>query len=245
MIRDQAQVRRNVTLCEVERRANVCQLEKMKLSERVDLIDRKLNELYPSPPIPLEHKDPFTLLIAVLLSAQCTDARVNKVTPELFSLADNPFDMSRQSVEAINQIVRPCGLAPRKAQAIQGLSEILLSKHEGEVPSTFDELEELPGVGHKTASVVMTQAFGHPAFPVDTHIHRLAQRWKLTNGKSVTQTEKDLKRHFPKERWNKVHLQIIYYGREHCQAHACHGLECMICKACFPERKKKVKTRKA
>ena len=217
----------------------------MKLSERVDLIDRKLNELYPSPPIPLEHKDPFTLLVAVLLSAQCTDARVNKVTPELFSLADNPFDMSRQSVEAINQIVRPCGLAPRKAQAIQGLSEILLSKHEGEVPSTFDELEELPGVGHKTASVVMTQAFGHPAFPVDTHIHRLAQRWKLTNGKSVTQTEKDLKRHFPKERWNKVHLQIIYYGREHCQAHACHGLECMICKACFPERKKKVKTRKA
>lgn len=217
----------------------------MKLSERVDLIDRKLNELYPSPPIPLEHKDPFTLLVAVLLSAQCTDARVNKVTPELFSLADNPFDMSRQSVEAINQIVRPCGLAPRKAQAIQGLSEILLSKHEGEVPSTFDELEELPGVGHKTASVVMTQAFGHPAFPVDTHIHRLAQRWKLTNGKSVTQTEKDLKRHFPKERWNKVHLQIIYYGREHCQAHACHGLECMICKACFPERKRQVKTRKA
>ncbi len=217
----------------------------MKLSERVDLIDCKLNELYPSPPIPLEHKDPFTLLVAVLLSAQCTDARVNKVTPELFSLADNPFDMSRQSVEAINQIVRPCGLAPRKAQAIKGLSEILLSKHEGEVPSTFDELEELPGVGHKTASVVMTQAFGHPAFPVDTHIHRLAQRWKLTNGKSVTQTEKDLKRRFPKERWNKVHLQIIYYGREHCQAHACHGLECMICKACFPERKKKVKTRKA
>ena len=245
MIRDQAQVRRNVALCGVERRANVCQLEKMKLSERVDLIDRKLNELYPSPPIPLEHKDPFTLLVAVLLSAQCTDARVNKVTPELFSLADNPFDMSRQSVEAINQIVRPCGLAPRKAQAIQGLSEILLSKHEGEVPSTFDELEELPGVGHKTASVVMTQAFGHPAFPVDTHIHRLAQRWKLTNGKSVTQTEKDLKRHFPKERWNKLHLQIIYYGREHCQAHACHGLECMICKACFPERKRQVKTRKA
>ena len=217
----------------------------MKLSERLDLIDRKLNELYPSPPIPLEHKDPFTLLVAVLLSAQCTDARVNKVTPELFSLADNPFDMSRQSVEAINQIVRPCGLAPRKAQAIQGLSEILLRKHEGQVPSTFDELEELPGVGHKTASVVMTQAFGHPAFPVDTHIHRLAQRWKLTNGKSVTQTEKDLKRHFPKERWNKLHLQIIYYGREHCQAHACHGLECMICKACFPERKRQVKTRKA
>lgn len=245
MIGDKAQVRRNVTLCRVERQANVCQIKNMKLSERVDLIDCKLNELYPSPPIPLEHKDPFTLLVAVLLSAQCTDARVNKVTPELFSLADNPFDMSKQSVEAINQIVRPCGLAPRKAQAIQGLSEILLSKHEGEVPSTFDELEELPGVGHKTASVVMTQAFGHPAFPVDTHIHRLAQRWKLTNGKSVTQTEKDLKRHFPKERWNKLHLQIIYYGREHCQAHACHGLGCMICKACFPERKRQVKTRKA
>jgi endonuclease-3 len=245
MIGDKAQVRRNVTLCRVERQANVCQIENMKLSERVDLIDCKLNELYPSPPIPLEHKDPFTLLVAVLLSAQCTDARVNKVTPELFSLADNPFDMSKQSVEAINQIVRPCGLAPRKAQAIKGLSEILLSKHEGEVPSTLDELEELPGVGHKTASVVMTQAFGHPTFPVDTHIHRLAQRWKLTNGKSVTQTEKDLKRHFPKERWNKLHLQIIYYGREHCQAHTCHGLGCMICKACFPERKRQVKTRKA
>ena len=217
----------------------------MNLSERVDFIDRMLNELYPSPPIPLDHKDPFTLLVAVLLSAQCTDARVNKVTPELFALADNPLGMSSQTVETINKIVRPCGLAPRKAQAIQGLSEILLRKHTGRVPSTFEELEELPGVGHKTASVVMTQAFGHSAFPVDTHIHRLAQRWKLTNGKSVTQTEKDLKRHFPRERWNKLHLQIIYYAREHCQAHACHGMECMICKACFPERKRKVKTRKA
>jgi endonuclease III len=217
----------------------------MKLSERVDWIDRTLNELYPAPPIPLDHKDPFTLLVAVLLSAQCTDARVNKVTPELFALADNPLKMSGQTVKTINKIVRPCGLAPRKAQAIQGLSEILLRKHAGKVPSTFEELEELPGVGHKTASVVMTQAFGHAAFPVDTHIHRLAQRWKLTNGKSVTQTEKDLKRHFPKERWNKLHLQIIYYGREHCQAHACHGMECMICKVCFPERKRKVKTRKA
>ena len=237
--RNQGQVRRNVSLCEVERQANLCQLDIMKLSERVNLIDRKLDVLYPSPPIPLDHKDPFTLLVAVLLSAQCTDARVNKVTPQLFSLADNPFDMSKQSVESIDQIVRPCGLAPRKAKAIHGLSEILLSKHGGEVPSNFDELEELPGVGHKTASVVMTQAFGHPAFPVDTHIHRLAQRWKLTNGKSVTQTEKDLKRHFPKERWNKVHLQIIYYGREHCQAHACHGLECMICKACFRRERKR------
>lgn len=217
----------------------------MKLRERVDWIDRTLDELYPAPPIPLDHKDPFTLLVAVLLSAQCTDARVNKVTPELFALADNPFDMSKQTVEAINQIVRPCGLAPRKAQAIQGLSEILLQKHEGAVPSTFEGLEELPGVGHKTASVVMTQAFGHPAFPVDTHIHRLAQRWKLTSGKNVTQTEKDLKRHFPKERWNKLHLQIIYYAREYCQAHACHGMECLICKSCFPERKRKLKTKKA
>ena len=148
-------------------------------------------------------------------------------------------------MEAINEIVRPCGLAPRKAKAIQGLSGILIDKHGGSVPSTFDELEELPGVGHKTASVVMTQAFGHSTFPVDTHIHRLAQRWKLTNGKNVTQTEKDLKKLFPKERWNKLHLQIIYYGREHCQAHACHGMECMICKACFPVRKNKVKTKKA
>ena len=217
----------------------------MKLRERVDWIDRTLDELYPAPPIPLDHNDPFTLLVAVLLSAQCTDARVNKVTPELFALADNPFDMSKKTVEAINQIVRPCGLAPRKAQAILGLSEILLQKHEGAVPSTFEELEELPGVGHKTASVVMTQAFGHPAFPVDTHIHRLAQRWKLTSGKNVTQTEKDLKRHFPKERWNKLHLQIIYYAREYCQAHACHGMECLICKSCFPERKRKLKTKKA
>ena len=208
-------------------------------------IDRILNELYPNPPIPLAHKDPYTLLIAVLLSAQCTDARVNKITPKLFELADNPLEMSRQTTEAINEVVRPCGLAPRKAQAIHGLSGILIDKHGGSVPSTFDELEELPGVGHKTASVVMTQAFDHFAFPVDTHIHRLAQRWKLTNGKSVIQTEKDLKRLFPKERWNKLHLQIIYYGREHCQAHACHGMECIICKVCFPQRKNKVKTKKA
>jgi endonuclease-3 len=217
----------------------------MKLGGRINLIDRILNELYPDPPIPLDHKDPYTLLVAVLLSAQCTDARVNKVTPGLFVLADNPLTMSKKTVEAINGIVRPCGLAPRKAQAIHGLSKILIEKYGGAVPSTFEELEELPGVGHKTASVVMTQAFGHLAFPVDTHIHRLAQRWKLTNGKSVTQTEKDLKRHFPKERWNKLHLQIIYYGREHCPAHACHGMECVICKTCFPERKSKIKTRKA
>ncbi len=220
-------------------------LKRMRLKERANQIDHMLNELYPDPAIPLDHKDPYTLLVAVLLSAQCTDARVNKVTPKLFALADNPQTMSGKTVESINEIVRPCGLAPRKAQAIHGLSEILIEKHGGEVPSSFDELEELPGVGHKTASVVMIQAFGRPAFPVDTHIHRLAQRWKLTNGKNVIQTEKDLKRLFPKERWNKLHLQIIYYGREHCQAHACHGLECRICKACFPDRKSKVKTKKA
>ena len=217
----------------------------MRLKERIEFIDKKLDELYPNPPIPLDHSDPYTLLIAVLLSAQCTDARVNKVTPELFRLANTPQKMAFKSVDKINEIVRPCGLAPRKANAIHGLSEILLEKYNGSVPNTFDALEELPGVGHKTASVVMSQAFGYPSFPVDTHIHRLAQRWKLTNGKSVTQTEKDLKRHFPKKRWNQLHLQIIYYARELCPAHACHGLECIICKTCFPTRKSKVKTQKA
>ncbi len=217
----------------------------MKLQERVEFIERKLHELYPEPPIPLEHSDPFTLLIAVLLSAQCTDARVNKVTPLLFSLADTPGKMASLSVDQINDIVRPCGLAPRKARAISGLSKILLEKHRGSVPRSFEELEELPGVGHKTASVVMAQAFGVPAFPVDTHIHRLAQRWKLTDGNSVSRTEKDLKRRFPQDRWNSLHLQIIYYGREHCPAHACHGLECLICKACFPNRKARINTRKA
>ena len=172
----------------------------MKLKERVVYIDKKLNELYPDPPIPLNHSDPYTLLIAVLLSAQCTDARVNQITPALFDLANSPQAMAKQSVDNINSIVRPCGLAPKKAKAILGLSKILLHKHNASVPSSFDALEELPGVGHKTASVVMAQAFGHPSFPVDTHIHRLAQRWKLSNGKSVTQTEKDLKRHFPKKR---------------------------------------------
>ena len=183
----------------------------MKLKERVTFIDQKLSDLYPAPPIPLNHSDPYTLLLAVLLSAQCTDARVNLVTPALFDLANNPQDMAQKSIEQINSIVRPCGLAPRKAKAIFELSRILLQKHQGLVPESFEELEELPGVGHKTASVVMAQAFGYPSFPVDTHIHRLAQRWKLTNGKSVTQTEKDLKRHFPKDRWNQLHLQIIYY----------------------------------
>ena len=214
----------------------------MNKKERVQFIDAQLNQLYPAPPIPLDHVDEYTLLIAVLLSAQCTDARVNLVTPALFSLASNPAAMAKLEVDSINAIVRPCGLAPRKASAISELSKILISEHSGKVPSSFEALEALPGVGHKTASVVMSQAFGHPAFPVDTHIHRLAQRWKLSNGKSVVQTEKDLKRLFPKKRWNALHLQIIYYAREHCPAHACHGLECIICKSCFPERKRKIKT---
>ena len=217
----------------------------MKLKERVVFIDQKLDELYPDPPIPLDHVDPYTLLIAVLLSAQCTDARVNKVTPALFQLASTPEEMAQRSVEEINAIVRPCGLAPRKARAIHELSHLLIKLHKAKVPQSMDALEALPGVGHKTASVVMAQAFGVSSFPVDTHIHRLAQRWKLTNGKSVAQTEKDLKRHFVEDRWNSLHLQIIYYGREYCPAHACHGLTCPICKTCFPERKNKVKNRKA
>jgi endonuclease-3 len=217
----------------------------MKLRERAEFIDRKLAKLYPNPPIPLDHTNSYTLLIAVLLSAQCTDDRVNKITPDLFKLASDPLNMSKLSVDQINSVVRPCGLAPRKAKAIHGLSLILLNKHSGQVPQTFEELEELPGVGHKTASVVMAQSFGYPSFPVDTHIHRLAQRWKLTNGKSVTQTEIDLKKLFPKDRWNEIHLQIIFYGREYCQARNCFGLECPICKALFPTRKTKVETKKA
>jgi endonuclease-3 len=217
----------------------------MNLRERIVYIDQKLQQLYPDPPVPLDHQDPYTLLIAVLLSAQCTDDRVNKVTPALFALADNPDEMARQSVEKINSIVRPCGLAPRKAQAIYDLSNILNQQHQTKVPSSFEELEKLPGVGHKTASVVMAQAFGHPAFPVDTHIHRLAQRWKLSSGKNVSQTEKDLKRHFAKERWNELHLQIIFYGREYCTARNCFGLECPICRTCFPGRKSKVATIKS
>ena len=224
---------------------NFIQFVRMKILERAAFIDNKLAKLYPNPPIPLDHKDSYTLLIAVLLSAQCTDARVNLITPALFKLASNPKVMDALSVDQIDSIVRPCGLAPRKAQAIHQLSGILLKKYDGAVPSTFEELEELPGVGHKTASVVMAQAFGHHAFPVDTHIHRLAQRWKLTNGKSVTQTEKDLKKLFPQERWNELHLQIIYYGREYCSARSCFGLECPICKILFPDRKNKVITKKA
>ena len=189
-----------------------------------------LEKLYPETPIPLNHKDTYTLLIAVLLSAQCTDARVNKITPILFAKADNPFDMVKLSVEEIKSIIRPCGLSPRKSKAIHELSKIIIEKHQGIVPNSFEYLEELPGVGHKTASVVMAQAFGIPAFPVDTHIHRLAYRWKLTNGKNVDQTEKDLKRLYPKELWNKLHLQIIFFGREYCPARSHKPETCPICK---------------
>ncbi|MCO5234470.1 MAG: endonuclease III [Chitinophagales bacterium] len=198
--------------------------------EKLEFIQNTLNHLYPETPIPLQHKDAYTLLIAVLLSAQCPDERVNKITPLLFELADNPYDMAQLSVDIIRDIIRPCGLSPRKSLAISQLSKILIDKHNGKVPQDFQLLEELPGVGHKTASVVMSQAFGVPAFPVDTHIHRLATRWKLSNGKNVEQTEKDLKRLFRKDVWNKLHLQIIYYGREFCPARG-HDLEkCIICK---------------
>ena len=212
---------------------------------RAAFIRHRLDELYPNPPIPLVHQDAFTLLIAVLLSAQCTDDRVNQVTPTLFALADNAQAMSQVSQQQVYDIIRPCGLAPQKSKAIVNLSKILVDQYDGEVPENIAALETLPGVGHKTASVVMSQAFGHPAFPVDTHIHRLAQRWGLSNGNSVVQTEKDLKRLFPSDSWNALHLQIIYYGREHCPARSCNGLSCDICKTCFPNRKRPIKTRKA
>ena len=217
----------------------------MRKAERAELIDQRLQELYPDPPIPLDHSDSFTLLIAVLLSAQCTDERVNQVTPELFALADSPEKMAKVPVEKIKSIIRPCGLSPQKSKAISKLSKILISDFEGKVPEDMDALESLPGVGHKTASVVMAQAFGVPAFPVDTHIHRLAQRWGLTNGKNVKQTEADLKKLFPVDRWNDLHLQIIYYGREHCTARGCDGTVCLLCRECYPRRKKPVVTKKA
>ena len=216
----------------------------MTKAERACYVKEQLAQLYPDPPIPLDHRDPFTLLIAVLLSAQCTDERVNRVTPDLFEKADNPKKMTRLSVETIQELIRPCGLSPQKSKAIAGLSRILIEEHDGIVPQSFADLEALPGVGHKTASVVMSQAFGVPAFPVDTHIHRLAQRWKLTNGKSVKQTEIDLKRLFPEESWNKLHLQIIFYGREHCTARGCDGMVCEICRHLFPKRKQPVTTKK-
>ena len=217
----------------------------LKKSERVELVLRTLQKLYPEPPIPLDHKDPYTLLIAVLLSAQCTDERVNQVTPNLWRLADAPKEMAKIPVADIQAVIRPCGLSPQKAKAIQKLSEILTLQYNEHVPPNFAALESLPGVGHKTASVVMAQAFGVPAFPVDTHIHRLAQRWGLTSGKNVAQTEKDLKRLFPQEHWNKLHLQFIYYGREFCSARGCNGTSCTLCRTCYPERTKPKLTKKA
>jgi len=216
----------------------------MTKAERAAFVLTELERLYPETPIPLHHTNHYTLLIAVLLSAQCTDERVNKVTPALFELADNPQDMVKVPVESIKAIIRPCGLSPRKSSAISELSKILVRKHGSEVPADFESLEALPGVGHKTASVVMSQAFGFSAFPVDTHIHRLAQRWKLTSGKNVVQTEKDLKRAFPEDSWNKLHLQIIFYGREHCSARGCDGTVCGICTTLYPDRKRPFKTKK-
>lgn len=201
----------------------------MTKQEKVNDILSILEHYYPNPEVPLHHKDAYTLLISVLLSAQCTDERVNKTTPSLFKLADNPYDMVKLSVEEIKEIIRPCGLSPMKSKGIYGLSKILIEKHNGQVPNTFEALEELPAVGHKTASVVMTQWFGIPAFPVDTHIHRLAYRWGLTTGKNVEQTEKDLKRLIPEEKWNKVHLQIIYFGRAFCPARGHNWQACPVC----------------
>lgn len=201
----------------------------MTNKERALAIADILEDYYPEVPVPLQHQDPYTLLVAVLLSAQCTDERVNKVTPHLFAVADNPFDMAQLPVEDIKAIIRPCGLSPAKSKAISGLSHILLDKYAGRVPQSFEDLESLPGVGHKTASVVMAQAFGVPAFPVDTHIHRLAYRWKLSTGKNVTKTERDLKRLYPEVMWNKLHLQIIFFGRQYCPARGHNPNTCPVC----------------
>ena len=216
----------------------------MKRSEKANIAHKILDRIYKKVPIPLMHRNKFELVVAVLLSAQCTDERVNQVTPILFKKANTAEKMISIPKNTIYKIIRPCGLAPQKSKAIYNLSKILISKHKGEVPSNFEDLEELPGVGHKTASVVMSQGFGYPAFPIDTHIHRLAQRWGLTNGKNVTQTEKDLKKLFPKNLWNKLHLQIIFYGREFCSARGCNGTICEVCKTCYPRRVKPVKTKK-
>ena len=217
----------------------------MTKADRARYVQDRLAKLYPEPPIPLDHRDPYTLLVAVLLSAQCTDIRVNQITPSLFALAATPQYMAGVPLAEIERIVRPCGLGPQKARAILELSRLLVAKHGGEVPASLEQLEALPGVGHKTAQVVMAQAFGVPSFPVDTHIHRLAQRWKLTDGRSVVQTERDLKKLFPPEAWNKLHLQIIFYGREHCTARGCDGTRCEICRHLFPERVRAVKTKKS
>ena len=208
----------------------------MKKSEKASLISEILDQHYPRTPIPLDHTDHFTLLVAVLLSAQCTDERVNTVTPVLFKKAKNPKEMSKLSEQQIYKIIKPCGLGPKKSKAIKNLSKILVEEYDSKIPCDIDKLEKLPGVGHKTASVVISQGFGIPAFPVDTHIHRLAQRWGLTSGKNVLITERDLKKIFPEENWNKLHLQIIFWGREFCTARSCFALECEICRACNPKR---------
>ncbi len=203
----------------------------MTKQERADYVGKKLAKLYPTTPIPLDHTDAYTLLVAVVLSAQCTDKKVNEITPALFAEAGTPAKMAAMTEARVLTLIRQLGLAPQKSKALVGLGKMLMAKHAGQVPRTFEELEELPGVGHKTASVVMAQAFGVPAFPVDTHIHRLAKRWKLSPGKSVEQVERDLKRLFPEDSWNKLHLRIIFYGREHCTARGCDGKTCGICAA--------------
>ena len=212
--------------------------------DRADFVMNRLNELYPKTPIPLKHRNKYELLVAVLLSAQCTDERVNRVTPDLFAIADNPKQMMDTAIEDIYSIIRPCGLAEQKSKNISALSKILVEEYSSEVPDNFISLENLPGVGHKTASVVMSQGFGHPAFPVDTHIHRLAQRWGLTKGRNVKETERDLKKIFPEASWNKLHLQMIFYGRSYCTARGCDGTVCEICKKCYPNRKKSFKANK-
>ena len=210
----------------------------MKKSERANIVKKLLDKKYPQTPIPLDHKDNFSLLIAVLLSAQCTDERVNQITPKLFAKASTPESMKKLTRDQIYKIIKPCGLGPQKSKAIKNLSNILVNKFNSKIPNNFNDLESLPGVGHKTASVVMSQGFGIPAFAVDTHIHRLAQRWGLTNGKNVKKTEEDLKKLFPESSWNKLHLQIIFWGREYCQARECYGIKCDICKTCYPNRTK-------
>jgi endonuclease-3 len=220
------------------------EVETLKKRERADVVLRRLGELYPDPPIPLHHRDPFTLLVAVVLSAQCTDKKVNEITPALFNAASTPEMMRELGEQRILEIIRPLGLSKQKAKSLAAMSAMIVEKFGGQVPRNFADLESLPGVGHKTASVVMAQAFGIPAFPVDTHIHRLAQRWGLSSGKNVGQTEADLKRLFPEESWNKLHLQIIFYGREHCSARGCDGTRCDLCRELYPNRKKPVVCKK-
>lgn len=217
---------------------------RMKKQERATVVRERLGELYPDPPVPLDHQDEFTLLVAVLLSAQCTDKKVNEVTPELFRRAPDPYSMRKLGEKKILSIIRPLGLSKQKAKSLAGLAAMLIEEFDGEVPRSFEGLESLPGVGHKTASVVMAQAFAVPAFPVDTHIHRLAQRWGLSSGKNVLQTERDLKKLFPRSDWNDLHLQIIFYGREYCTARGCDGTKCPLCRELYPKRRKPVVWRK-